>query len=79
MKVFVTGHRGYIGAHLVDLLKQMGHTVTGCDLGWGMSATISAPLAGFFMDAGCSSAAGVWRRYRPLRHKGVGRGRPLSW
>ena len=33
MKVFVTGHRGYIGVHLVDLLKQAGHTVTGCDLG----------------------------------------------
>jgi len=32
MKVFVTGHRGYIGVHLVDLLKQAGHTVTGCDL-----------------------------------------------
>jgi len=33
MKVFVTGHRGYIGVHLIDLLKQAGHVVTGCDLG----------------------------------------------
>ncbi|MFH1111379.1 MAG: SDR family oxidoreductase [Planctomycetota bacterium] len=33
MKVLVTGHKGYIGVHLVDLLKQAGHTVTGCDLG----------------------------------------------
>jgi nucleoside-diphosphate-sugar epimerase len=32
MKVFVTGHRGYIGSHLVDVLKQHGDTVTGCDL-----------------------------------------------
>lgn len=32
MKVFVTGHRGYIGTHLVDVLKQEGHQVTGCDL-----------------------------------------------
>lgn len=32
MKVFVTGHRGYIGEHLVDLLKEAGHRVTGCDL-----------------------------------------------
>lgn len=32
MKVFVTGHKGYIGVHLVELLKQAGHQVTGCDL-----------------------------------------------
>ena len=32
MKIFVTGHRGYIGSHLVDVLKQEGHTVVGCDL-----------------------------------------------
>ncbi len=33
MRVFVTGHRGYIGTHLIDVLKQHGHHVTGCDLG----------------------------------------------
>lgn len=32
MKVFVTGHRGYIGVHLVELLKAAGHHVTGCDV-----------------------------------------------
>lgn len=31
-KVLVTGHRGYIGVHLVDVLKASGHHVTGCDL-----------------------------------------------
>ncbi len=32
MRVFVTGHRGYIGAHLTPLLRAAGHWVTGCDL-----------------------------------------------
>ncbi|MFO0957728.1 MAG: SDR family oxidoreductase [Isosphaeraceae bacterium] len=32
MRAFVTGHRGYIGTHLVDVLKQEGHSVVGCDL-----------------------------------------------
>lgn len=31
-KIFVTGHKGYIGVHLVELLKAAGHYVTGCDL-----------------------------------------------
>jgi|ERR1035437_483842 nucleoside-diphosphate-sugar epimerase len=33
MKIFVTGNRGYIGTQLIKLLKEEGHTVTGCDLG----------------------------------------------
>lgn len=32
MNVFVTGHKGFIGAHLIPLLKEAGHHVTGCDL-----------------------------------------------
>lgn len=33
MKVFLTGHKGYIGSHLCHLLKEAGHQVTGCDIG----------------------------------------------
>ena len=34
MKILVTGHRGYIGPHLVKLLKDAGHHVTGVDIGY---------------------------------------------
>lgn len=33
MRAFVTGHLGYIGSHLVDVLKREGHSVVGCDVG----------------------------------------------
>ena len=33
MRIIVTGGRGYIGVHLVELLKAEGHFVTGVDLG----------------------------------------------
>lgn len=32
MRVLVTGHLGYIGPHVVDLLLEAGHQVTGVDL-----------------------------------------------
>jgi nucleoside-diphosphate-sugar epimerase len=46
MRVFITGHLGYIGAHTVALLKEAGHHVTGCDLdlfdGCGWEPLVSA-------------------------------------
>ena len=33
MKIFVTGHKGYIGVYLVELLREAGHYVIGCDIG----------------------------------------------
>ena len=34
MNILITGHRGYIGPHLVELLKSDGHHVTGVDIGY---------------------------------------------
>jgi nucleoside-diphosphate-sugar epimerase len=44
VRVFVTGHLGYIGSHLVDVLKASGHTVTGCDLGLFKDCEWSPPV-----------------------------------
>lgn len=40
MKIFVTGHNGYIGPHLVGILKKQGHFVTGCDINLFMESQI---------------------------------------
>ncbi len=45
MRVLVTGHKGYIGSHLVELLKQHGHTVTGIDLDLFHGCEWEAPVA----------------------------------
>ncbi len=34
MNILITGHRGYIGPHLVNLLQERGHYTTGIDIGW---------------------------------------------
>jgi len=33
MKVLITGHRGYIGAHAIDVFQSRGHQVMGVDIG----------------------------------------------
>jgi nucleoside-diphosphate-sugar epimerase len=64
MKVFVTGHQGYIGAHLVALLKEAGHSVTGCDLGffvddaWGPLVSPDVTLCRDVRDITVSDLAG---------------------
>ena len=32
MRILVTGHKGYIGSHLFEQLKSLGHDVAGIDL-----------------------------------------------
>ena len=32
MRILVTGHKGYIGSHLFEKLKSLGHDVAGIDL-----------------------------------------------
>lgn len=44
MKILVTGHKGYIGPHLISILKAAGHTVTGCDINLFEDAKIAKLL-----------------------------------
>jgi nucleoside-diphosphate-sugar epimerase len=56
MKILVTGHRGYIGPHLVSLLKESGHHVTGVDIGyfegcnWDVLPEANREIQGDFRD-----------------------------
>lgn len=45
MRLLVTGHRGYIGAVLVPMLHEAGHTVVGMDSGLFDGCTFGAEMA----------------------------------
>lgn len=44
-KVFVTGHKGYIGPHVIELLKANGNFVAGCDISLFQESQIDAVVA----------------------------------
>jgi nucleoside-diphosphate-sugar epimerase len=45
MRILVTGDKGYIGAVMVPMLLQDGHTVVGLDVDWFEHSAFSEPLA----------------------------------
>jgi nucleoside-diphosphate-sugar epimerase len=46
MRVLVTGDKGYIGAAIVPMLLQQGHTVCGLDVDWFEHSAFGEPLTG---------------------------------
>jgi nucleoside-diphosphate-sugar epimerase len=64
MKVLVTGHQGYIGPHLVSLLMEAGHHVTGVDIGyfkecnWEPLPKAHREILGDFRELGASDLRG---------------------
>jgi nucleoside-diphosphate-sugar epimerase len=65
MKVLVSGHRGYIGVHLVALLKERGHHVVGCDLdlfagcNWEPTSKPDRDIVADFRSLGARDLAGL--------------------
>jgi nucleoside-diphosphate-sugar epimerase len=65
MKVFVTGHEGYIGAVMVPMLLAAGHTVTGVDSGYYATQTETTGTPAFISirkdvrDLECQDLLGV--------------------
>jgi nucleoside-diphosphate-sugar epimerase len=73
MRVLVTGHKGYIGTHLVELLKQHGHAVTGIDLDlfhgceWETPVAPDVELVADVRSIRCEGGGGARRRLSPGR------------
>lgn len=68
MRILVTGHRGYIGRHLLPMLSGAGHTVDGCDLADGADireggyALPPGPHDAVVHLAALASASESWKR-----------------
>jgi nucleoside-diphosphate-sugar epimerase len=74
MRVLITGHRGYIGSVLVDLLKAAGHEVVGADTQLYKDCTFGGNA-----DDGIPTINRDYPRTVVHRPRGHRRDRPSSW